>query len=194
MDGTDLVPWTQPRVPWGQITTICATRVMSTKCTPGFACRAFSDTTLVCFMVNEHTTKCSHYNKDLLAVQTLNLTSFESMGCRPRGGLGLLNENPSLLHMRLWWRRPMLVSVKVRLQGPLLKWGPRWSAGVIGGSETTVVPKPYPMTGTMRDGPSKKLIWTLSWNLKYESESDFNIGKVWHTVEPLYNTVHYRRY
>ena len=34
---------------------------MSTKCTPGFACRAFSDTTLVCFIVNEHTTKCSHY-------------------------------------------------------------------------------------------------------------------------------------
>ena len=37
------------------------TRVVSTKCTPGFACRAFSDTTLVCFIVNEHTTKCSHY-------------------------------------------------------------------------------------------------------------------------------------
>ena len=27
-----------------------------------FACRAFSDTTLVCFIVNEHTTKCSRYN------------------------------------------------------------------------------------------------------------------------------------
>ena len=38
------------------------TRVVSTKCTPGFACRAFSDTTLVCFIVNEHTTKCSRYN------------------------------------------------------------------------------------------------------------------------------------
>ena len=37
------------------------TRVVSTKCTPGFACRAFSDTTLVCFIVNEHTTKCSSY-------------------------------------------------------------------------------------------------------------------------------------
>ena len=37
------------------------TRVVSTKCTPGFACRAFSDTTLVCFNVNEHTTKCSRY-------------------------------------------------------------------------------------------------------------------------------------
>ena len=37
------------------------TRVVSTKCTPGFACRTFSDTTLVCFIVNEHTTKCSHY-------------------------------------------------------------------------------------------------------------------------------------
>ena len=34
---------------------------MSIKCTPGFACCAFSDTTLVCFIVNEHTTKCSHY-------------------------------------------------------------------------------------------------------------------------------------
>ena len=38
------------------------TRVVSTKCTPGFACRAFSYTTLVCFIVNEHTTKGSHYN------------------------------------------------------------------------------------------------------------------------------------
>ena len=38
------------------------TRVVSTKCTPGFACRAFSDTTLVCFIVNEHTTKCSRYS------------------------------------------------------------------------------------------------------------------------------------
>ena len=38
------------------------TRVVSTKCTPGFACRAFSDTTLVCFIVNEHTTKCSRYD------------------------------------------------------------------------------------------------------------------------------------
>ena len=37
------------------------TRVVSTKCTPGFACRAFSDTTLVCFIFNEHTTKCSRY-------------------------------------------------------------------------------------------------------------------------------------
>ena len=37
------------------------TRVVSTKCTPGFACCAFSDTTLVCFIVNEHTTKCSNY-------------------------------------------------------------------------------------------------------------------------------------
>ena len=37
------------------------TRVVSTKCTPGFASRAFNDTTLVCFIVNEHTTKCSHY-------------------------------------------------------------------------------------------------------------------------------------
>ena len=37
------------------------TRVVSTKCTPGFACRAFSDTTLVCFIVNERTTKCSRY-------------------------------------------------------------------------------------------------------------------------------------
>ena len=41
------------------------TRVVSTKCTPGFACRAFSDTTLVCFIVNEHTTKCSHYIVDV---------------------------------------------------------------------------------------------------------------------------------
>ena len=37
------------------------TRVVSTKCTPGFACRAFIDTTLVCFIVNEQTTKCSRY-------------------------------------------------------------------------------------------------------------------------------------
>ena len=40
------------------------TRVVSTKCTPGFACRAFSDTTLVCFIVNEHTTKCSRYTNN----------------------------------------------------------------------------------------------------------------------------------
>ena len=40
------------------------TRVVSTKCTPSYACRAFRDTTLVCFIVNEHTTKCSHY-KDI---------------------------------------------------------------------------------------------------------------------------------
>ena len=38
------------------------TRVVSTKCTPGFVCRAFSDTTRVCFIVNEHTTKCSRYS------------------------------------------------------------------------------------------------------------------------------------
>ena len=47
------------------------TRVVSTKCTPGFACRAFSDTTLVCFIVNEHTTKCSRYILILLIDQTL---------------------------------------------------------------------------------------------------------------------------
>ena len=51
---------------WCQHTWLCVhwqwhTRVVSTKCTPGFTCRAFSDTTLVCFIVNEHTTKCSHY-------------------------------------------------------------------------------------------------------------------------------------
>ena len=32
-------------------------------CDKSFACRAFSDTTLVCFIVNEHTTKCSRYMK-----------------------------------------------------------------------------------------------------------------------------------
>ena len=47
------------------------TRVVSTKCTPGFACRAFSDTTLVCFIVNEHTTKCSRYIADKLAYTDL---------------------------------------------------------------------------------------------------------------------------
>ena len=31
----------------------------------GFACRAFSETTLVCFIVNEHTTKCSRYRSDV---------------------------------------------------------------------------------------------------------------------------------
>ena len=30
------------------------TRVVSTKCTPGFACRAFSDTTLICFIFIEY--------------------------------------------------------------------------------------------------------------------------------------------
>ena len=45
------------------------TRVVSTKCTPGFACRAFSDTTLVCFIVNEHTTKCSRYRNNCVYPQ-----------------------------------------------------------------------------------------------------------------------------
>ena len=46
------------------------TWVVSTKCTPGFACRAFSDTTLVCFIVNEDTTKCSHYTDKLQSFLT----------------------------------------------------------------------------------------------------------------------------
>ena len=33
--------------------------MVSIKCTPGLACRAFNDTTLVCFIANEHTPKCS---------------------------------------------------------------------------------------------------------------------------------------
>ena len=40
---------------------VITTRVVSNECTPGFACREFSGTTLVCFIVNEHTTKCSRY-------------------------------------------------------------------------------------------------------------------------------------
>ena len=44
------------------------TRVVSIKCTPGFACRAFSDTTLACFIVNVYTTKCSPYNNTAIAV------------------------------------------------------------------------------------------------------------------------------
>ena len=47
-------------------------RVVSTKCTPGFACRAFSDTILVCFIVNEHTTKCSHYKDTIESYSTEN--------------------------------------------------------------------------------------------------------------------------
>ena len=35
------------------------TRVVLTKCTPGFACRAFSDITLVCFIVNDYNMVCS---------------------------------------------------------------------------------------------------------------------------------------
>ena len=46
--------------------TLKHTRVVSTKCTPGFACRAYSDTTLVCFIVNEHTTKFSRYIDGIL--------------------------------------------------------------------------------------------------------------------------------
>ena len=45
------------------------TRVVSTKCTPGFACRAFSDTNLVCVIVNAHTAKCSRY--DILSIGLL---------------------------------------------------------------------------------------------------------------------------
>ena len=57
------------------------TWVVSTKCTPGFACRAFSDTTLVCFIVNEHTTKCSRYI-DTLARQYQNIeTEIRHDGC-----------------------------------------------------------------------------------------------------------------
>ena len=52
------------------------TWVVSTKCTPGFACRAFSDTTLVCFIVNEHSTKCSHY---INVYMILHLTSYPMM-------------------------------------------------------------------------------------------------------------------
>ena len=51
------------KVKWQKRTGQRSTWVVSTKCTPGFACRAFSDTTLVCFIVNEHTTKCSRYNE-----------------------------------------------------------------------------------------------------------------------------------
>ena len=51
----------KPSTPWLK-PIMKHTRVVSTKCTPGFACRAFSDTTLVCFIVNEHTTKCSRYS------------------------------------------------------------------------------------------------------------------------------------
>ena len=55
------------------------TRVVSTKCTPGFACRAFSDTTLVCFIVNEHTTMCS-YSETTWAVGIAQLTHHEVQG------------------------------------------------------------------------------------------------------------------
>ena len=72
---------------------------------------------------------------------TLSLISLGLMGTRPPLFLGFwMKEKPSVLHTMLWWRRPLLVSVKVRLQGPLLKWGPRLSVGVIGGSDTMVVP------------------------------------------------------
>ena len=37
------------------------TRVVTTKYTPSVAYRAFNDTTLVCFIVNEHTVKCFLY-------------------------------------------------------------------------------------------------------------------------------------
>ena len=41
--------------------TVKHTQVVSTKCTPGFGSHAYSETILLCFIVNEHTTKCSHY-------------------------------------------------------------------------------------------------------------------------------------
>ena len=41
--------------------TIKHTRLVFAERTPGFACRAFSDTSLLCFMVKEHTNKCSCY-------------------------------------------------------------------------------------------------------------------------------------
>ena len=44
------------------------TRIVSTKCTPGFVCREFSYTTPVCFIVNEHTAKCFRYENTPLLV------------------------------------------------------------------------------------------------------------------------------
>ena len=38
------------------------TRAVSAECSSGFACHACSNITLVCFIVNEHTTKCSRYS------------------------------------------------------------------------------------------------------------------------------------
>ena len=40
------------------------TQVVSTKCTSGFTCRTFIDTTFVCSIVNEHTIKCSRYKNN----------------------------------------------------------------------------------------------------------------------------------
>ena len=53
------------------------TRVVS-KGTPGFACCAFNDTILVCFIVNEHTTKYSCYG--ITSDQTTNQTNAKFMG------------------------------------------------------------------------------------------------------------------
>ena len=66
-----------------QRTQICTTRVVSNKCTPGFAYRAFSDTTLLCFIVNEHTTKCSHYKiiHHFVIKQDANWCPFQACKC-----------------------------------------------------------------------------------------------------------------
>ena len=50
------------------------TRVVSTKCTPGFACRAFSDTTLVCFIVNETLFWCDESEREITWNNIYSLT------------------------------------------------------------------------------------------------------------------------
>ena len=77
-----------------------------------FDWRAFSDTTLVCFFVNEHTTKCSHY-KNHLPVPCI---SSEALMIRivyhlPHKQLETLNPlGPSYAYM-CQWGKPSLVQI-----------------------------------------------------------------------------------
>ena len=90
---------------------------------------------------------------------TLYFMSFMLMGLRRPPRLGFCTkENPSVPQTRDWWRRPLLVRVKRRRSGPLLKCGPRLRLGSIGGSVTMVVPVPCAVTGTERDEPFRMLI------------------------------------
>ena len=102
------------------------TRVVSTKCTPGFACRAFSDTTLVCFIVNEHTTKCSHYIS-MLELNLIHISKRAPAGHRNMESLSKLYLNSMamgdvtiILTLNVW--EPSYLSLTRSISWLLMPW------------------------------------------------------------------------